>query len=108
MPQDWDPATLYIDDKPAENAVACLYDPNTLLAQMTHRQAETVYTVSLRHPPMMTTSSEGFTDDADWVRTETTGDSASYEARFGTDHDDFRATTVKLVAPVKLRPCRPE
>lgn len=105
-PEQWDPAKLFIDDLVIEEAVACLYDANTILAQMTHTYAETVYTVTLRHPPGMTVSSEGFVDDANWMRSETRAGVATYEAKFREDHDDFRAIKVRLEAPSKLRPCR--
>ena len=105
-PDQWDEARIYLDDKPAEGAVACLRDPSTILAQFSHGEAETIYTVSLRHPPMMTASSEGYSDDADWVRTETREGAASYEARFGKDRNDFGSKRVIIEAPADLRPCR--
>jgi len=106
VPTQWDEARIYIDDRVDEAAKACLRDPNTILAQFAFEGAETIYTVSLRHPPMITASSEGFVDESDWMRAETDADAAVYEAKFGTDRDDFRAKRVRIEAPRKLRPCR--
>lgn len=107
VPSQWSQAAIHIDDQPVHGAVACLYDPYTILAQPSAPGAETIYTVALRHPPVMTTSSEGFVDQADRMRVETEGGVATYEAKFGKDRDDFRAKRVRIEAPADLRPCRP-
>ncbi|MEO0601652.1 MAG: hypothetical protein AAF211_09455 [Myxococcota bacterium] len=105
-PAQWDEARILIDDAVEESAMACLRDPNTILAQFAHGEAETIYTVSLRHPPTMTASAEGFVDEASTVRIETKQGQASYAAKFGKDRDDFRAKRVRIEAPAALRPCR--
>ncbi|MEN0064076.1 MAG: hypothetical protein AAGA48_18125 [Myxococcota bacterium] len=106
VPKQWDKAKIFLDDKPAAGARACLYDANTILAQFSHGEAETIYTVTLQHPPMMTASSEGMSDEANWMRMESRDDMALYEAKFGKDRDDFRSKRVKIEAPADLRPCR--